>query len=1134
MNLQDIAFLYAKSPQIKALAKVMEDFSKERVFLEGLLASSSAMIFSSLGATLKNVCLFILNDSDEASYFYHDLVQILGSKDVLLFPSSFRRKIKYGQKDAANGILRTHVLSRLTKKSDNYLYIVTYPEAISEQVISKEELSSNTIEVKIGSIFDVTLLSRRLKDLGFKEVDYVYEPGEFAIRGSILDVFSFSQEYPYRIDFFGDEVESIRTFDLRTQLSLDKKEVINIVHEVSLKENKKVSFLSLLPKKTIIIAKDFSYIPEVLDKIKNEGFSSQAKIELFEGINEEEKQRLEKEFKTSNFLLDKNYYLQDIKNFRLIEIGPHPTIKPQTTLKFNFKAQPLFHKNFELLSDSFLSYSKKGYKIYVMADSPKQNERLKEILSSKEFFFAGQFIPIEKTLHQGFIDNFFKACFFTDHQIFDRFHKYSLVSDAARAGKMALTMKELQEMEYGDYVVHIDLGIGKFAGLIRVPIGNTYQEVIRLIFNNNDKVDVSIHSLYKISKYKSSNTQEPPRLSTIGTGAWDRIKERAKKKMKDIARDLIKLYAKRLKEEGFAFSPDTYMQHELEASFIYEDTIDQLKATNEVKKDMENKHPMDRLICGDVGFGKTEIAIRAAFKAATDSKQVAVLVPTTILAYQHYQTFSKRLKDFPVRIEYLSRAVSQKKTNEILEDLRLGKIDIIIGTHKLIGKSVRFKDLGLFIIDEEQKFGVSTKEKLRQLKTNVDTISMSATPIPRTLQFSLMGARDMSIIQTPPANRYPIQTELHTFNKEVIREAINFEMSRNGQIFFVNNRISNLEEIRKLIHKCVPDARIGIAHGQMKPELLEKTLLAFMDYDYDVLLSTTIVENGLDITNANTIIISDAHRFGLSDLHQMRGRVGRSNKKAFCYLLAPERSLLTDDARRRLEALETFSELGSGFNISMQDLDIRGAGNLLGAEQSGFMEDLGYETYQKILIQAVNELKSNEFSDIFKQEALKGPSAKEFVEDCIIESDLEMYLPQTYVPSDSERMNLYRELNKIETDTQIKKFKEDLQDRFGKIPHQALELIMLVVLRRMAKHLGAEKLILKQAQMRIQLVGNPNSLYYKSKAFDKVINYITSNPKGCILKEISSKRILIINNVKTVSAAVEILDKMSNQELEFA
>ena len=780
--------------------------------------------------------------------------------------------------------------------------------------------------------------------------------------------------------------------------------------------------------------------------------------------------------------------------------------------------------------DSLDDYILQGYKLYILADSDKQNQRLKDIFADMDSQKAKSIVfePVNKTLHEGFADDDLKCCFFTDHQIFDRYHKYNLKSDGARAGKMALTMKELQEMEPGDFIVHVDFGIGKFGGLVRVPAGNSYQEMIRIIYQHNDKVDVSIHSLYKISKYRRSDTGEPPRLSTLGTGAWDRLKEKTKKHIKDIARDLIKLYAQRRHERGHAFSGDSYLQHELEASFLYEDTPDQSKATQDVKADMESQRPMDRLVCGDVGFGKTEVAVRAAFKSACDSKQVAVLVPTTVLAYQHYQTFKNRLKGMPVRVDYLSRARTAKQTKQVLTDLEDGKIDILIGTHKLLGKAVKWHDLGLLIIDEEQKFGVSTKEKLRKLKTNVDTLTMSATPIPRTLQFSLMGARDMSIIRTPPPNRYPIHTELATFSHEVIADAINFEMSRNGQVYFVHDRINGLQEIANLIHKYVPDCRIAIGHGQMPPEELEKVLMGFMNYDYDVLLSTTIVENGIDISNANTMIINDAHRFGLSDLHQMRGRVGRSNRKAFCYLLAPPKSSLTPEARRRLEALENFSELGSGFNLAMQDLDIRGAGNLLGAEQSGFMEDLGYETYQKILNQAVTELKNDEFQDIYAEQMAQGNdiSGEEFVEDCAIESDLEMYFPDNYVPGSSERMLLYRELDNINDDNDLEAYRQRLIDRFGEIPHEGLELMQVVPLRRLGKRLGCEKISLKQGKMNMQFVANPESAYYQSRTFSAVINYVGNHPRRCDFKQVGTRRLLTISEIPTVEAAVSVLREM--------
>lgn len=1127
MNIQDISDLYAKSPQVAALAKLLEDKSAATVFLQGLVASAAPMMFAAVARRVSPMCLFVLNDAEEAGYFYHDLTQIMGNTDVLFFPSSYRRQIKYGQRDPASEILRTEVLSRLSAPLDGHpLYVVTCPEALSELVVSRKKLDERTLLLRTGDTHDVIQLEKTLRDFGFTEVDYVYEPGQFALRGSILDVFSYSSEYPFRIDFFGDEIDSIRTFEVQSQLSRDKRERIEIVPELATLTDEKVSFMRFLPEDTMIVAKDLMYVRDVIDRTYQDGFSSQAQKERLEGLTEMEQQAVLKEMRADASLINGARFMADASGFRRIDMGNKSVGTPSSTLKFDITPQPLFHKNFDLLTKALEDYMLRGYKLYILADSTKQNERLKDIFTTlADEGKAGriEFVPVDKTLHEGFADNSMPACFFTDHQIFDRFHKYSLRSDAARSGKMALTMKELQEMEPGDYIVHVDFGIGRFAGLVRVPAGNSYQEMIRIIYQNNDKVDVSIHSLYKISKYKRRDSETPPRLSTLGTGAWDRLKERTKKKIKDIARDLIKLYAARRHEQGFAFSPDSFMQHELEASFIYEDTPDQLKATNEVKADMESRRPMDRLVCGDVGFGKTEVAVRAAFKAACDSKQVAVLVPTTVLAYQHYQTFSKRLKDFPVRVDYLSRARSAKKTREVLADLADGKIDIIVGTHKLIGKSVKFKDLGLLIIDEEQKFGVATKEKLRKMKVNVDTLTMSATPIPRTLQFSLMGARDMSIMQTPPPNRYPICTELHTFDKEVIADAINFEMSRNGQVFFVNDRISNLPELAAMIKKCVPDARVAIGHGQMKPEELEKIIMDFMNYEYDVLLSTTIVENGIDISNANTIIINDAHHFGLSDLHQMRGRVGRGNRKAFCYLLAPPKSALTQEARRRLEALETFSELGSGFNLSMQDLDIRGAGNLLGAEQSGFMEDLGYETYQKILNQAVTELKNDEFSDMYEDEMAEGKTftGDDFVEDCAIESDLEMYLPDQYVPSSSERMLLYRELDNIQTDADLDAYRSRLVDRFGPVPHEGEELMQVVPLRRIGKRLGCEKIILRQGQMRMQFVSNPMSAYYRSNVFDTVLNYIGHNPRTCNLKEVAGKRMMMVSGIKTVGEAVK-------------
>ena len=1136
MKINDIKSVYGALPQCGALIQALGQDSVRTLFLQGLSASAAPVLFSTVAGKICKTVVFILQDAEEAGYFYHDLTQIMGQDDVLFFPSSYRRAVKYGQRDAASEILRTEVLSRLSRRKtekNSSLYIVSCPEAVSELVVSKKRLDERTLTLSAGQTVDLVGVQRTLRDFGFSEVDYVYEPGQFAVRGSIMDVYSFSSEWPFRIDFFGNEIDTIRTFEVQDQLSRDKRDTVEIVPELARMTDEKMPLTSFLPSDTILVVKDMMYLRDTVSQIYKDGFSSQAITERLEGATEAEQDQIMRDMRRENQLVSGTRFAEETEAFRRVEIGHKPTGTPDATIKFNITPQPLFHKNFDLLTRSLEDYRLMGYKLYIFADSEKQTKRLRDIFDSEEIKardYDIKFEPVDKTLHEGFADNDLHVCFFTDHQIFDRFHKYSLRSDTARSGKMALTMKELQEMEPGDFIVHVDFGIGKFGGLVRVPTGDSYKEAIRIIYQHGDIVDVSIHSLYKISKYRRNGAGDPPRLSTLGTGAWERLKERTKKRIKDIARDLIKLYAKRRHEKGFAFSPDTFMQHELEASFLYEDTPDQLKATQEVKADMESPRPMDRLVCGDVGFGKTEVAVRAAFKAACDNKQVAVLVPTTVLAFQHYQTFRDRLRDLPVRVDYLSRARSAKQTRQVIEDLKAGKIDILVGTHKLIGKSVVWHDLGLLIIDEEQKFGVSTKEKLRKLKTNVDTLTMSATPIPRTLQFSLMGARDMSIIRTPPPNRYPIQTELATFGHEIIADAINFEMSRNGQVYFVNDRISNLPEIANLIHKYVPDARVAIGHGQMNPDELEKILMGFMNYDYDVLLSTTIVENGIDISNANTIIINDAHRFGLSDLHQMRGRVGRSNRKAFCYLLAPPKSALTPEARRRLEALETFSDLGSGFNLAMQDLDIRGAGNLLGAEQSGFMEDLGYETYQKILNQAVTELKNDEFADIYAEEIADGRqlSGDDFVEDCAVESDLEMYFPDTYVPGSSERMLLYRELDNITDDRELDAYRQRLIDRFGPVPHEGEELLQVVPLRRLGKRLGCEKLILKQDSMRMQFVSNTASAYYKSQAFDKVLRYIGNNPRRCNLKEISGKHIMIVSGVKTVGDAVAVLREIDS------
>lgn len=1136
MKIEELRTLYASLPQLGALAKLLKDGKTRHISLNGLVASAPALFFAAFAERCPYPILFILEDADTAGYFHNDL-KALGIEPFLL-PSSYRRAVKYGQRDAGSEILRTETMAALSaeKTEGKPLYIVTEPSALAERVVSKERLNDQTIRLETGQEVEVVALEKQLRALGFQEVDYVYEPGQFAVRGSILDVYSYSSEYPFRIDFFGDEIDTLRTFEVEKQLSLQKRKQVEIVPELAQADHEQLtSFLHLLPEETLIVTKDLHYVADRIGKIFDEGFSKSAQTEQLEGKSEVEQEAIRQQMLAETKLIGRGKFLTDALGFRRIETATSPTHTAEAVVTCETTPQPLFHKNFDLLLQTLRDDAAGGKRVFILADSQKQNDRLREIFASKVSESGGApvaFTPVGRTLHEGFNDETLGVALYTDHQIFDRFHKYTLRSDKAKQGKMALTMKELREMEPGDFVVHVDFGIGKFAGLVRVPAGESYQEMIRLVYQHGDIADVSIHSLYKISKYRRAESGEAPRLSILGSGAWNKLKEKTKKRIKDIARDLIKLYAQRRHERGFAFSADNYMQHELEASFLYEDTPDQLKSTQQVKHDMESPRPMDRLVCGDVGFGKTEVAIRAAFKAACDNKQVAVLVPTTVLAFQHFKTFSKRLQGMPVRVDYLSRARTTKQTRQVTEDLAAGKIDILVGTHKLIGKSVKWKDLGLLIIDEEQKFGVATKEKLRQLKTNVDTLTLSATPIPRTLQFSLMGARDMSIMRTPPPNRYPIQTEIATFSSEVIADAINFEMSRGGQVFFVNDRIAGLAPIAEMIHKYVPDCRVGIGHGQMSPEELEKIVMGFMNYDYDVLLSTTIVENGIDISNANTIIINDAHRFGLSDLHQMRGRVGRSNRKAFCYLLAPPLANLTADARRRLEALETFSELGSGFSIAMQDLDIRGAGNLLGAEQSGFMEDLGYETYQKILTQAVTELKNDEFQDLYAEQIAQGEaiSGDDFVDDCAVESDLEMYFPDNYVPGSSERMLLYRELDNIERDEELEAYRQRLIDRFGPVPRQGEELMLVVPLRRVGRRLGCEKIILRQGRMQMQFVSNTQSAFYQSAAFGRVINYIGYHPRRCNLKEKNGKRSMVVSQVASVKEAVDILKDIDEEK----
>ena len=1118
LEVQDLLKQYAAHPQVAALNTLLKNKTSRNIFLKGLNGSGAAMTIASLFSKRRGSYVCVLNDLEDAGYFYHDLVQLTGGDGIYFFPSAYRRAIKYGHVDPANEILRTEVLSTLQDPTAPFI-IVTYPEALAEKVISREVLKENTLKISVGERLDNMFVSDVLDEYGFEQVDYVYEPGQYAMRGSILDVFSFSYEFPYRIDFFGNEVETIRSFDVETQLSKEKLDSIYIVPEMTKGNRTNSSLLDSLPSETLLASKDMAWVKERIGSIWNE-----------EPIIGDEESFANIEQLRAKLITGEDF-LHAALGFCRLHFGTRPTGIADATLTFSMEAQPIYHKNFDLVSESFHKYLEDGYTLYILSDVEKQATRIRAIFEDR-----GDDIPftsVNKTIHEGFADETLRVCLFTDHQLFDRFHKFNLKSDKARSGKLSLSLKELNQFTTGDYIVHIDHGVGQFGGLVRTEVNGKMQEAIRLIYQNNDIIFVSIHSLHKLSKYKGKDSGEPPKLSKLGTGAWEKMKERTKSKVKDIARDLILLYSKRKQEKGFAYSPDSFMQHELEASFIYEDTPDQMKATADVKADMENDRPMDRLICGDVGFGKTEVAIRAAFKAVSDNKQVAVLVPTTVLAFQHYQTFSERLKDFPCRIEYISRARTAKEIRETLKDLKEGNINIIIGTHRIVGKDVTFKDLGLLIIDEEQKFGVSVKEKLRQLKANVDTLTMTATPIPRTLQFSLMGARDLSSITTPPPNRYPVQTEVERFNPDIIREAINFEMSRNGQVFFINNRIQNIYEMEALVKREVPDARIAVGHGQMEPEKLEKIILDFVNYEYDVLIATSIVESGIDVPNANTIIINNAQQFGLSDLHQLRGRVGRSNRKAFCYLLSPPLSSLTQEARRRLQAIENFSELGSGIHIAMQDLDIRGAGNMLGAEQSGFIADLGYETYQKILEEAVDELKAEEFADLYSNATENRPNTgSEYVRETYIESDLELMFPPTYIPNDSERVSLYRELDKMEEERDILAFTERLKDRFGKVPKEGKELIRVVRLRRMAKTLGMEKVILKKGQMSIFLVTNPESPYYESEAFDKLLGFIQKHPRECTLREQNGKRSIVIKNVPMVEVACNYLDEIGKVQIQ--
>jgi transcription-repair coupling factor (superfamily II helicase) len=1111
MELSEILTLYAAHPQIVSIEKWLNS-SGRHLNIQGLLGSARSIALASLYLKQPQTWIVVSDQAEEAGYLYNDLKQLLGEETIFFFPSSYKRTFVQGKTDAANEILRTEVLQHLASQPS--ALVITYPEALAEKVINSNGLNDNTLTLHVGEQVDTHFVIDLLIQYGFERVDFVYEPGQFSIRGSILDVFSFSHENPFRIDFFGSEVESIRTFDIESQLSKETISKASIVSDLKQQESDEmIPFFQFISSDAILV-------------FSNYRFAHQRMNSLYDDLLIKTNESKSEEHKSLNLFINGTDMNQLTAVFRTVEIGLHPAFDIDTDILFNTSLQPPFHKNFDLVSAHFKEKMEEGYQLYVCSDSKKQHDRIAAIFHDRGDQIT--FIPLLKTVHEGFIDHDLSICMYTDHQLFDRFHRYSLRSDSARTGKVAMTLKELNQLNIGDYVVHVDHGIGLFGGLISTEVNGKRQEVIKLIYKDDDLIFVSLHSLHRISKYKGKEG-EAPRINKLGSGAWEHLKERTKKKVKDIARELIQLYARRRAEQGFSYSPDSYLQQELEASFIYEDTPDQTKATQEVKQDMESTLPMDRLVCGDVGFGKTEVAIRAAFKAATDGKQVAVLVPTTVLAAQHYRTFSERLKDFPCTVDYLSRARSAAAVKQLQQKLKEGQIDILIGTHKLISNQIHFKDLGLLIIDEEQKFGVSVKEKLRQLKVNVDTLTMTATPIPRTLQFSLMGARDLSIINTPPPNRYPIQTEWHSFDENLIRDAITYEMDRNGQVFFVHNRIHSIYEMEARIKRLLPEVRIAVAHGQMTPEKLEQVILDFIDYEYDVLISTSIIESGIDMPNVNTIIINQAHQFGLSDLHQLRGRVGRSNRKAFCYLFTPPEELLTSEARRRLQAIENFADLGSGFNIAMQDLDIRGAGNMLGAEQSGFIAELGYETYQKILNEAVQELKDEEFSALYQQVDEEKHRTTEFVADCQIESDFEMMFPTSYIESVSERMNLYRQLDNIANENELSAFENELIDRFGPIPDQGKELIQVVRLRWLAKTFGIEKMILKNDKWIAYLVSNPQSVYYQSEIFGKLLTFLSQHPHRCQLREVKNRRSVVIDSVHSISETYAILQSIQQQ-----
>ena len=1113
LRANDFLSIYTADGFIKTVAAGIKAPDSKNLRLKGLSGSIDAIILSAAFKIRPMDYLVILHDRDEAHYFQND-VQNLLAREILVFPMSYKRPYEFDETENANILMRAEVLNRLANKTSPEI-IVSYPEALGEKVITKRSLASNTFTITLKEKLDVSFLEEFLHNYDFEKTDFVYEAGQFSVRGGIIDIFSFANELPYRVELFGNEVDSIRTFEPGSQLSVDNLEKINVIPNVQSKlmQEERQSFFDFISADTRIWIKDFQLTHDVIQKSLDKAQSS------FESMLKASGAKViadpDKLFDSGTTFLNKS------GQFVNIEFGSRFVLDDSKTFDFSTSAQPSFNKNFELLAQDLSEHQSKGYSNFITAEVPKQTERLKGIF--EEINSGLEFQPLDFALRQGFADHVLKLLCYTDHQIFERFYRYRSKEKFTKS--KALTLRELQTLQPGDFVTHIDYGIAKFAGLEKKEVNGHEQEAIRLVYRDDDLLYVSIHALHKISKY-SGKDGSPPIVSKLGTQEWENKKSKAKRRVKDIAKELISLYAKRKSSPGFAYLHDSFLQAELESSFLFEDTIDQARATEDVKRDMEQPHPMDRLICGDVGFGKTEVAIRAAFKAATEGKQVAVLVPTTILAMQHYRTFSERLSSFPVKIEYVSRFKSEKEIKEILNQVKEGKINILIGTHRVVSKDVQFKDLGLLIIDEEQKFGVKVKDKLKELKVNVDVLTLTATPIPRTLHFSLMGARDLSIISTPPPNRQPVTTELHTFSEPLIRDSISRELRRGGQVFFVQNRVSDIESVANVIFKLIPDAKIGIAHGQMEGHKLEKAMMKFIDAEYDILVSTNIIESGLDIPNANTIIINHAHMFGLSDLHQMRGRVGRSNKKAYCYLLTPPASLLTADSRKRLAALEEFSELGDGFKVAMRDLDIRGAGNLLGGEQSGFITDLGFDTYHKILDDAIQEIKETDFKDLFLTELQE--KAKLIVQDCVIETDLEILIPDGYVSNISERLQLYSRLDNIKDEDQLKQFTDEVKDRFGPLPKQSEELIDTVRLRWLGEKLGFEKLSLKNEKMRAFFV-TTNENYFNSDVFGNIIAFVQKHPRQYKMKDSGGKAMLVVENVKSVVAAIELLRQMTDQ-----